>query len=464
MKKLLLLSLAIAGAASIASAQDEYKWGGVQNFKPGEGYNLTLEWACLDYVGAGDKCRQGTGANDKFYLSEFGTKNVHVYGPKGFEQTLTMPDYCWVTNTGDDAGHILIRTCELVWPAHAVPMYPGCYYATDGHKMQIINSENDQIIGVVPMPDGYDGRFDAIGHIRGNVAEDYWELTAVGDGNQFQGYDWMYDALEYQGFEGFVVKVQPPFANTGAGACKTTGTCQLINPAEDGTPLMAMYPNPVYNITGSSLSIDRGPADGEKEKVTLGNGIMLYQYSWVGDEEDGADMWNFAGKYFVTPQHASNNGFVVFELGGKEYIVYTSGESGGAIAADALAISEVRYTDTPESDDEMDKGALVYRLFPSIPEGGAGFNYKASSFYTNINIERIADDENSIYIYVYTGQAPMLKLKFTAPTIEGGVEGVTVADAEGEAEFFNLQGIRVANPENGVYIMRQGNKTSKIIR
>ena len=29
-------------------------------------------------------------------------------------------------------------------------------------------------------------------------------------------------------------------------------------------------------------------------------------------------------------------------------------------------------------------------------------------------------------------------------------------------EYFNLQGVRVANPENGLYIRRQGNKVEKI--
>lgn len=40
-----------------------------------------------------------------------------------------------------------------------------------------------------------------------------------------------------------------------------------------------------------------------------------------------------------------------------------------------------------------------------------------------------------------------------------GVEAIETV--EGEVEYFNLQGVRVANPENGLYIVRQGNKVSK---
>lgn len=43
-----------------------------------------------------------------------------------------------------------------------------------------------------------------------------------------------------------------------------------------------------------------------------------------------------------------------------------------------------------------------------------------------------------------------------------GVEDLTV-DANAPVEYFNMQGVRVENPENGVYIRRQGNKVSKVI-
>lgn len=45
--------------------------------------------------------------------------------------------------------------------------------------------------------------------------------------------------------------------------------------------------------------------------------------------------------------------------------------------------------------------------------------------------------------------------------IETGISDIN-PDAN-EAEYYNLQGIRVDNPENGIYIRRQGNKTTKVI-
>lgn len=44
-----------------------------------------------------------------------------------------------------------------------------------------------------------------------------------------------------------------------------------------------------------------------------------------------------------------------------------------------------------------------------------------------------------------------------------GVEGVTVADENAPVEYYNLQGVKVANPESGLYIRRQGNTATKVL-
>ena len=49
----------------------------------------------------------------------------------------------------------------------------------------------------------------------------------------------------------------------------------------------------------------------------------------------------------------------------------------------------------------------------------------------------------------------------TSSNIETGISDIN-PDAN-EAEYYNLQGIRVDNPQQGIYIRRQGNKTTKVI-
>ena len=45
---------------------------------------------------------------------------------------------------------------------------------------------------------------------------------------------------------------------------------------------------------------------------------------------------------------------------------------------------------------------------------------------------------------------------------EAGVENIEI-DNNAPAVYYNLQGVKVANPENGVFIKVQGNKASKVL-
>lgn len=44
---------------------------------------------------------------------------------------------------------------------------------------------------------------------------------------------------------------------------------------------------------------------------------------------------------------------------------------------------------------------------------------------------------------------------------DSGVDGIEADDENAPVEYYNLQGIRVANPENGIFIKKQGKKVSK---
>ena len=60
------------------------------------------------------------------------------------------------------------------------------------------------------------------------------------------------------------------------------------------------------------------------------------------------------------------------------------------------------------------------------------------------------------YIYVKNFRIEALALQTS------GIDAVEAEDADAPVEYFNLQGIRVDNPAHGIFIKRQGNKTSKV--
>ena len=58
--------------------------------------------------------------------------------------------------------------------------------------------------------------------------------------------------------------------------------------------------------------------------------------------------------------------------------------------------------------------------------------------------------QNDVYLYQRVGDIPT------------GVED-TMVDENAPVEYYNLQGVKVANPENGIFIKKQGGRTSKVV-
>jgi hypothetical protein len=64
-------------------------------------------------------------------------------------------------------------------------------------------------------------------------------------------------------------------------------------------------------------------------------------------------------------------------------------------------------------------------------------------------------------VSVYNGAVQLYVIAYTAT----GTDGIAnvAADNNADAEYFNLQGVRVANPTNGLFIRRQGNNVQKVL-
>ncbi len=58
----------------------------------------------------------------------------------------------------------------------------------------------------------------------------------------------------------------------------------------------------------------------------------------------------------------------------------------------------------------------------------------------------------------FNGEAPVL----TVSKSTNAIDAVAVEGADAPVEYYNLQGVRVAEPANGLYIRRQGNTITKV--
>ena len=61
----------------------------------------------------------------------------------------------------------------------------------------------------------------------------------------------------------------------------------------------------------------------------------------------------------------------------------------------------------------------------------------------------------------YNGTAQLQPTEVVLDEIATGIEEVNAANAP--VEYYNLQGVKVANPENGIFIKKQGAKATKVI-
>lgn len=444
MKKFFLLSLAATLAAGTAAAQEEYVPGGVQTFR--DGTDLEVVWTSLAASGQGG-CRVGTGANDKFYLNDYATGVVKVYNKDGFVKDIKVADFIWVSNNADNAGHIVVRADKEAWPGST--SYPGAgdprataFYVIDSKTDEVISPQLSNATSLRPA-----GRGDAFGHINYDVTKGYWTIyhtfeTQIGE-ILFNGTE------SCLGSTNFPIVIGDEFKGTNAAKGQTLGTAQAFGRYDEEWDQyldLAVFANNYIGLTGTAG----------------GYGCGIRHYSCTKGTDKYGDVqftWNPEQEYFITPDHSSINGFMVFELAGTRYVIYSAGEGGGANAADAFAISEVKYADSPLSADGQREEVLVARLYPATNDAGA-IKYTTKSNYMSFNIEPVEGEENSVYIYSFSQQGPMIKTKFTVD--KSGVEDVIVKDEKAPVEYYNMQGIRVANPENGIFIRRQGDKATKV--
>lgn len=61
------------------------------------------------------------------------------------------------------------------------------------------------------------------------------------------------------------------------------------------------------------------------------------------------------------------------------------------------------------------------------------------------------------------GKQPCIYINLMAGSGDSSISNIISDDANAPVEYFNLQGVRVENPANGLYIKRQGNTVTKVV-
>jgi len=136
--------------------------------------------------------------------------------------------------------------------------------------------------------------------------------------------------------------------------------------------------------------------------------------------------------------------------------LYLSGDN--QITANICAASGSQYPQIIVEAAEAKAITTPIALTFDNAESIAGLDRPFITGTTDINMFSLPDDLGYKLEPNADKTGLILKTK-----VQSGVEDVMVEDADAPVEWFNLQGIRVANPENGIYIRRQGNKVEKVV-
>lgn len=253
---------------------------------------------------------------------------------------------------------------------------------------------------------------------------------------------------------------------------------------DPAAPLELTLENDVYTVNLTNVAkFKMSNTKGTWDEYNAGAKVFDFNAETLGTAWDlragDADVVVAKGDYTVTFNKEFTTITMVAnsEVGPIDYSLYIRGQMN-----DWGAPAEWKFTEKGENTYWFNcEGATMIpagTTFKIADDAWGRFNY-------GCNDEKVVPDEeptpwfakggDAVMDADYTGTIkvyidPETEAEYAEVTVfpsiveweEAGIEGVIV-DENAPAEYFNLQGVRVANPANGLFIVRKGNNVSKVL-
>ena len=207
-------------------------------------------------------------------------------------------------------------------------------------------------------------------------------------------------------------------------------------------------------VNGSAVTISTsnggnmkttGAADFATVTYTVKKSNNVYTLTVTGEGTAKVSKIASGTKLYFSPSSSWNN------IGGKFAAYFFDGN--GSDWADAIAVeneTNIYEVVAPGSGAEWDKV-----IFVALKAGATAANWDNKQEQT---ADLIYDGENNLYLVESSTWS-----KFVASENDNPTAIETVGADAATAVYYNLQGMKVANPENGIFVKVQGNKAVKVI-
>ncbi len=219
--------------------------------------------------------------------------------------------------------------------------------------------------------------------------------------------------------------------------------------------------------TGSYLRIVKDDSYSASLFYIDGNTTLPVLYDTNGNMIDGCAIFDSAQGEVVANipgewmPDGSVNGLVEFSIAGKNFVAFATGQH-NKFPNDGIRIIEVGEN----FEWSQDLGAAL--AWQQVPTAGFGTNVGGGRRITSLDVDVVNDETNGkegVYLSINrlgNGLAvySIAEQGWVDP-YGAGIGDIVVDEVEGPATYYNLQGVKVANPENGLYIVKRGNKVAK---
>lgn len=194
--------------------------------------------------------------------------------------------------------------------------------------------------------------------------------------------------------------------------------------------------------------------------------IMSYTFEYTGSGEDIPDYIAIPGIILAKDYNKEKsvvNDRLLVEEGGN--IGNTANED--KLVYDFTCLETGLYNITlngANGKGDREDPSLASVSIDSENVGQLTFENKGWGTYQNKTIENIQITEGNHQLTIVIDLEPINLMSITLEKVSGDVSALKDIDTGNDASvYYNLQGARIENPSNGIYIRVNGNKTSKVM-